>query len=1040
MDFSRAFILRPAGTFLLAVGLMIVGIIAYLAMPVASMPNVEFPTLRVSASRPGADPETMASSIAAPLERRLGEIAGVTEMTSVSALGSSNISLQFDLTRNVEDAARDVQGAINAAATDLPAGLPALPQARKFNPSAAPVIVLALTSDTETPQAIYDVADTVIVQRLSQVSGVGDVSANGAAQPAIRVRVDAEKLAPMGLSLDDLRNAIGNSNVLTSLGAVDGPQRMVTLRVNDELRAPQDYKGVVVRSTPDGRIVRLSDVAQIDSAPKSAYSAAFFNGRPAVLLVITKQATANIVDTVDRVKAALPGLSRWIPADINIDILTDRSTTIRASVGDMQRTLGLSVLLVMLVVFLFLGRATPTLAAGITVPLSLAGTCALMWASGFSINNLTLMAFAVAVGFVVDDAIVMIENIHRGIEAGQTPMRAALAGARQIGFTVMSISISLVAAFFPVIFMGGLPGRFLHEFSLTLVYAIAVSTAVSLSVTPMICAHFLRREREGRRNLLDRAMASVMGGMLRFYSVTLEAALKFRWLTLLAFFATIGATVWLFIATPKGDIPQDDSGFLMGGTEANADISFGEMARLQGRAAEIVKADPAVASVGSSMGATGFNASLNQGRLFISLKPLAERGGATTTDVTDRLRKALRPVTGLTVTMFMQRDVRTGARSSKALYQFTLWDPDLKELLQWLPKAVDAFKTVDSITDVSTDREQGALQLDVAIDREAAAQFGVPVANIINALSDAFSQRQVSTLYTARNQYSVILEVDPSHQRGPADLNRIYVPGREGAQVPLASLVKTGNGFTPLVVNHQGPFPAVTLSYNLKPGVSLQAAAKDIDAAMAAAHAPDTLHAEPAGDAKSFTADSGSQPLLIIAALMAVYIVLGVLYESLAHPLTILSTLPSAGLGALLALQIAGMELNIIGFIGVILLIGIVKKNGIMLVDFALEAERVRGLPPSAAIRQACLERFRPILMTTLAAVLGALPLVLALGPGSELRRPLGVTIVGGLLVSQVLTLYTTPVIYLMLDWLHLRLRPRALTASPTVPAAPQTR
>ena len=1033
MDASRPFILRPAGTFLLALGLFLVGAIAYRLMPVASMPNIEFPTVRVSASYPGSDPETMAATVAAPLERRLGEIAGVTEMTSVNALGSSRIALQFDLSRNVEDAARDVQGAINAAATDLPAGLP---QALKFNPAAAQIIVLALTSKSETPAAIYDVADTVLAQRLAQVSGVGEVSVNGAAQPAIRVRVDPEAVASMGLSLDTIRAAIGSANVLTPLGAVDGAQRMVTLQLNDELRTPDDYRKITVRTDPNGTVIRLGDIAMVESASKASYSAAFFNGAPAVLLVLTKQADANIVDTVDRVKAILPELSRWIPADIQIDILTDRSATVRASVGDMQRTLGISIALVMLVVFVFLGRATPTLAAGITVPLSLAGTCAAMWASGFSINNLTLMAFAVAVGFVVDDAIVMIENIHRSTEAGLSPMQAALAGAKQIGFTVMSISISLVAAFFPVIFMGGVGGRMLHEFALTLVYAIVVSTAVSLTVTPMICAYFLKHAPDGRKNLLDRTMNAVMGGLLRFYSVTLEGALRHRIVTMLVFLATIAATVWLLVVTTKGDIPQDDSGFLMASTDANTDVSFEEMSRLQGRAAAIVQADPAVASVGSSLGATGRNASMNQGQLLISLKPLADRGGVATPDVVDRLRKALRPVAGLAVTPVMLRDVRTGARSSRAQYQFTLWDPDLKELINWLPKAVAAFKTVDGITDVSTDREQGALQLDVTVDREAAAQLGVPVANIINALSDAFSQRQISTMYTQRNQYSVILELDPGKQRSPSDLGHIFVPSSTGQQVPLSSLVKQGNGFAPLVVNHQGPFPAVTLSYNLKPGVSLQAATQGIEAAMAAAHAPDTLHAEQAGDARAFTVDAGSQQLLIVAALLAVYIVLGVLYESLAHPLTILSTLPSAGLGALLALNLFGMELNIIGFIGVILLIGIIKKNGIMLVDFALEAERMHGLDANAAIRAACRERFRPILMTTLAAVLGALPLVLAQGPGSELRRPLGVTIVGGLLVSQVLTLYTTSVIYLLLDWLHRRLRPRALVSNAKAPAS----
>ena len=1030
MDISRLFILRPAGTFLLSAGLFLIGAIAYWAMPVASMPNVEFPTLRVGASRPGADPESMAASIAAPLERHLGEIAGITEMTSVNALGSTNISLQFDLTRNVEDAARDAQAAINAAATDLPAGLPTLPQVRKFNPAAAPVLVLALTSKTQTPAAVYDVADTVLVQRLTQVMGVGDVSVNGAAQPAIRVRVNPEAIAPMGLSLDAIRAAISNANVLTPLGAVDGKQRMITLDVNGQLTTPADYRGIIVRTTGDGGVVRLSDIATVETAPKNSYSAAFFNGEPSVLLVITKQADANVVDTVDRVKALLPALRRWIPDDIDINILTDRSATIRASITDMQRTLGLSILLVMLVVFVFLGRATPTLAAGITVPLSLAGTCAAMWASGFSINNLTLMAFAVAVGFVVDDAIVMIENIHRSIEAGVAPMRAALVGAKQIGFTVMSISISLVAAFFPVIFMGGIAGRLLHEFALTLVYAIAISTAVSLSVTPMICGHFLKREDSRKPNLLDRVVATVLGATLRFYAATLEIALRHRILTLMVFFATIGATIALFIVTPKGDIPQDDSGFLMASTEGNADISFGEMMRLQKRAAEIVLADPGIASVGSSMGATGFNATLNEGRMFISLKSLAERGRTSTPDVIDRLRKKLRSVAGLTVSIMMQRSVRTGARDSKAQYQFTLWDADLAELLQALPKAAEAMATVNGITDVSNDRAPGALQLQVSIDREMASQLGVPIANVINTLSDAFAQRQVSILYGTRNQYAVVLEIDPAKQHGPADLGRLSVPGSSGKQVPLTNLVKLVNGSAPLEINHQGPFPAVTLTYNLKPDASLQAVTKGIEAALAAAHLPDTLHAEQAGDARAFTADAGSQQLLIIAALLAVYIVLGILYESLVHPLTIISTLPSAGLGALLALQMAAMELNIIAFIGIILLIGIVKKNGIMLVDFALEAERLRGIAADQAIREACLERFRPILMTTLAAVLGALPLVLALGPGSELRRPLGVTIVGGLLVSQVLTLYTTPVIYLLLDQLHRRLRPRPLTST----------
>ena len=1039
MDFSRPFILRPAGTFLLALGLMLVGIIAYRAMPVASMPNIEFPTVRVGVSYPGTDPETMAATVAAPLERHLGEIPGVTEMTSSSGLGSTNVALQFDLSRNVEDAARDVQGAINAAVTDLPAGMPQLPQARKFNPSSAPIIVLALTSKSETPQAIYDVADTVLAQRLSQVAGVGEVNVSGAAQPAVRIRVDPEALAAMGIGLEAVRSAISNANVLAPIGAADGQDRMVMLQVNDELRTPDDYRHITIRNNPGGTTVHLGDIAKVDSAPKASYSAAFFNGAPAVILQLTKQANANIVDTVEGVKAVIPELSRFIPADIQVDVLTDRSTTVRASVGDMLRTLGISVALVMLVVFLFLGRATPTLAAGITVPLSLAGTCVAMWASGFSINMLTLMAFAVAVGFVVDDAIVMIENIHRSIEDGKTPMQAALEGARQIGFTVMSISISLCAAFFPVIFMGGIFGRILHEFSLTLVYAIVVSTVVSLTVTPMICAHFLKHDTSGRKTLLDRAMERVMGAMLRFYATTLDIALRHRIITVLVFLSTVGLLGFMFYVSKMGDIPQDDSGFVMASTDADAAISFEQMMKSQARAATIAQADPAVESVGSSVGSTGRNASMNQGQLMISLKPVAGRGGVAIADILDRLRKSFRDVPGIAVTPMMPRDMRTGARSSRGSYQFTLWDSNFQELVQWLPKAAEAFKTVPGITDVSTDREQGAEQLSVTVNREAAAQLGVPVTNIINALSDAFAQRQVTTIYTPRNQYAAILELDPSKQRAPGDLSHIFVPSSAGVQVPLASLVNQGSGFAPVVVNHQGPFPAVTLSYNLKPGVSLQEATQGIEAAIAAAHPPENLHAEQAGDARAFATDAGNQRLLYVAALLAVYIVLGVLYESLVHPLTILSTLPSAMLGALLALNMFGMELNIIGAIGIILLIGIVKKNGIMMVDFALEAERTRGASAAQAIREACLARFRPILMTTLAAIFGALPMVIALGPGSELRRPLGVTIVAGLIVSQILTLYTTPVIYLMLDGLHRKLRPRALVAAAARPvAAPQ--
>ena len=1020
MNICEPAIRRPIGTALLAFGLLLVGAVAYRFLPVASMPTVDFPTISVSANRPGADPETMAVTVAAPLERRLGEIPGVNEMTSRSSLGASRITLQFDLNRSIDGAARDVQAAINAALSDLPGDLQSRPAFRKSNPAAIPIMILALTSRTVAPSAIYDAADTVVAQRLAQVEGVAEVSVNGAEQPAIRVRVNPIALASMGLNMEDVRNTIANTNAAGPIGVFDGEGRAITIGINDQLRAASQYDPLVVR-VANGTVVRLSAIASIEPGVRNSRSFGWFNRQPSVLLVITKAANSNVIETVDRIREIIPDIKRWIPSDIDISVLSDRTSTIRSSVHDMQLTLLATIVLVMLVVFVFLRRVAATIAAGITVPLSLAGTCAMMWVAGFSIDNLSLMALAVSVGFGVDDALVMIENCFRNLEKGMTPLQAAMEGARQIGFTVVSISISLVAAFIPLLFMTGVVGRVFREFSVTLCFAIAVSTVVSLTVTPMICAHFVRKPPSPDATWFDRAVERIMGWLVGAYAQSLSVVLRQRALTLVVMAGVLALTAALYVKTPKGYFPTDDTGLLWGGTLASTEASYQAMYELQQKAMDIVLADPAVAGVGSSIGASGYNASVNRGSLFISLKPPSERN-ISGFDVANRIRPQLNAIPGLRSFLFVMQDVRSGARSSDSSYQYTLWDPDYTELVQWAARVYDKIAKVPEVVDVSTDRESNGLQVNVSIDRTAAARLGVRIQDIDNALNNAYSQRQISTLYTQRNQYRVILEIDPLYQNDPNDLSRVYVSGANNTQIPLTAVTKIQRALQPLVINHQGQFPSVTISFNLAPDVLIEDATYAIDRAVAELHMPDTLHAEFAGDAKAYRQSVGYQPLLIVAALLAVYIVLGVLYESLAHPLTIISTLPSAGLGALLALQIFGTELSLIAFIGIIMLIGIVKKNGIMMVDFALEGERKHGLEPERAIFQACLERFRPIMMTTLAAMLGALPLVLATGPGSELRRPLGITIVGGLLVSQALTLYTTPVIYLLLDRLHRKL------------------
>ena len=994
MNICEPAIRRPVGTTLLAIGLLLIGVVAYHFLPVASMPTVDFPTISVTASRPGADPETMAQTVAAPLERRLGEIPGVIEMTSRSSLGNTRITVQFDLNRDIDGAARDVQAAINAALTDLPGDLQSRPSFRKSNPSATPIMILALTSQTVPPSVMYDAADTVLLQRLSQIDGVAEVTVNGAEQPAIRIRVNPIALASMGLSMEDVRNAVVNTNAAGAIGAFDGDRRAVTIATNDQLRAASQYDPIVVRAA-NGTVVRLSAIATIEPGVRNRRSFGWYNRQPSILLVLTKSADANVIETVDRVRAMLPELQKWIPAGIEIHRCPIAPPRSAPACSTCSSRWSISIALVMLVVFLFLRRTAATIAAGVTVPLALAGTCAMMWVAGFSINNLSLMALVVSVGFVVDDAIVMIENCFRNLEKGMTPVMAALEGARQIGFTVVSISVSLIAAFIPLLFMTGVIGRVFREFSVTLAFAIAISMVVSLTLTPMICAHFVRKPPSPNATWLDRVVERTMAWIIGLYGRSLRVVINHRTLTMLVMAGTIALTCWLYVKTDKGWFPSDDTGLIWGGTQASPEISFEAMSELQQQATEIVMADPAVYGVGSSVGTSTWNASANRGQLFISLKPFSERSESAW-DVINRLRPKLNAIPGLRVFMFPAQDVRTGGRSSDSSYQYTIWSPDYHELRQWAPRVYERIQKVPEVVDVSTDRQQGGLQVNVVPDRIAASRLGVRMQDIQSALNNAFAQRQISTLYTQRNNYRVILEIDPQYQRDPTDLARIYVPGANGVQVPLTAVTRIERTLQPLVINHQGPYPAATISFSLAPDVTIDQATRAVDRAVAELHIPDTLRAEFQGDARAYRQGIGAQPLLILAALFAVYIVLGVLYESLAHPITIISTLPSAGLGALLALQMFGTELSLIAFIGIILLIGIVKKNGIIMVDFAIEAERNRGLSPEQAIYEACLERFRPIMMTTLAALLGALPLVFGTGPGSELRRPLGITIVGG--------------------------------------------
>jgi hydrophobe/amphiphile efflux-1 (HAE1) family protein len=1024
MNVSEPFVRRPVGTTLLAAALFLLGSVAYFFLPVASLPAVDFPAIGISASRPGADPGTMAASVAAPLERRLSGIAGLNELTSTSSLGSTQIIAQFDIDKNLDAAARDVQAAINASLVDLPTDLPTAPTFRKASQSTMPVLVLALTSDTMPTSAIFDATDSVIAQRISQVPGVAEARIVGAEQPAIRVQVDSARLAAMNLGVNEVARALFAANAHSAVGALAAGMQEITLGTTDQLSTPEDYRNIVIASR-NGAIVKLGDVARVERGVRNRNSAGWFNGKPAVIVIVTKQPAANVVETVDHVKALLPQLQQWIPSGIKINVLADRTQTIRASIKDIQFTLAISIALVMMVVFVFLRRATPVIAAGVTVPLSLVGACAAMWVAGFSIDNLSLMALTISVGFVVDDAIVMIENIESNRERGMSRIDAALAGSKQIGFTVISISLSLIAVFIPLLFMEGVMGRLLREFSVTLTFAILISTVVSLTVTPMICA-WLPAPREKEKSRLDHLIEGGLDRLVSFYGRTLRPVVDHPWITLVVILATVAATVQLYRTIPKGNLPQDDIGLINGTTEASPDTSFEEMIRLQRRVNEVLMADPDVANVGSFIGSGSLTASGNQGRVFVALKPIGERQ-ASSKEVISRLRRSFARIPGVSVFMVPSQDLRSGGRVSKSQYQFTLSDASLEELEEWREKILARLKQLPELVDLTSDKEQGGLRAQVIIDRNAASRMDVPIAAIDAALNSAFGQRQDTIVYTQRNQYRVIFETPPARQRDIRDLAGVYVSSSSGSQVPLTALARIERGSMPLVVNHQGVLPAVTLSYNVAPDSTLDAATAAIEKAVTELNPPSSLHAGFAGDAADFRKVAKGMATLILAALLAVYIILGILYESLVHPITIISTLPSAGLGALLSLELFGVEFTVIAFIGILLLIGIVKKNGIMLVDFALHAEREKGMSTHDAALAAAKDRFRPIVMTTLAAMLGALPLAFASGIGAELRRPLGIAIIGGLLLSQALTLYTTPVIYLLMS--KLRRKPIAIAA-----------
>jgi multidrug efflux pump len=1032
MNISAPFIKRPVGTSLLAAALLLSGALAFNFLPVAPLPQVEFPVISVGAGLPGASPETMASAVATPLERQFGRIAGVNQMTSTSQLGSTNIVLQFDLSRNIDAAGRDVQAAINAARSQLPAYMPGNPTYRKSNPADAPILILALSSDTIPLSEIYNAADSILAQKLSQVEGVGQVFVGGGAKPAVRAEVNPMLLNKLGVGLDAVRTALNQANANTPKGQFSDAVNAWSIRDNDQIFRSDQYRNLIV-AYKNGAPVRLGDVADVQDRVEDIHVVGLANGKPAVLMIVSRQPGANIIATVDRVMAALPQLQASISPAIALSVVMDRTTTVRASVHDIELTLIISVILVILVVFAFLRTLRATLIPSVAVPLSLIGTFGVMYLAGYSLDNLSLMALAISTGFVVDDAIVVLENVTRFVEQGMTPVQAAFRGAKEIGFTVLSMSTSLVAVFIPILLMGGIVGRLFREFAVVLSVAIGMSLLISLTMTPMMCAKFLRPQGEKEHGHIYRASEWAFDHLLGSYRRGLDWVLRHQPLTLAVTIATACLSVYLYILVPKGFFPQQDTGRISGSVQAAQDISFTAMKGKMNQFVNIVMKDPAVNTI---VGFAGGNTTYNTGRMFITLKPLAERK-MTADQVIGRLRGKLAAVPGAALYMQSAQDLTIGGRMGQAQYQYTLQGEDLAEMNQWAPQLLQKLRSLPQLRDVNTDQQDKGLQASVVIDRDTAARLGVAASDIDAALYDAFGQRQVSIMYKALNQYHVVMEVAPEFANSPDALQSIYVRGKNGTAVPLASVAHFGPSNTSLGVNHQGQYPSVTISFNLAPGVSLGAATKVIEDAERSIGFPSTIHANFQGTAAAFQDSLSSEPILILCAFLTVYIVLGILYESYAHPITILSTLPSAGVGALLALLISKNQLDVIGLIGIILLIGLVKKNAIMMIDFALYTEREHGKPPTEAIREACLLRFRPIMMTTMAALLGGLPLALGTGTGSELRRPLGITIVGGLIVSQMLTLFTTPVVYIYIDRLRLWLAPvRTHTRAQTRPPA----